>query len=445
MFSRLIYNNLTPVGSAEIYVAGADGSSPAPVTTDSAFDNEPTWSPDGTQIAFHRVEAGNDDVWIMNADGSGQRNLTRSAGVDSQPAWSPDGRRIAFTSTRDQALGEIYVMDRDGSHRTRLTTNSQYDADPAFSPDGARIAFTRLTADLGHDIFLMNADGSNQTDLTRLAGVEAEPSWSPGGRIAFVHSDPYDIFVIDSTGRTATNLTNSPANESMAAWSPPPVPGAGFRPRESRGRGGEWRTQSATRTIPWPRRAAGRTIPRPRSGPRTMRSACAAVPRRRPWTRPGSSSAGCVRRNRERAGAVDVVVAEAGIEEVDLLEPLWLSMVEHHRELTAHEWPVRDASEAWARRRRQYLDWLSDGTGTLFTAAVQPSPELVGYAMLRVTPPGPTWALGAEMGEVESLAVVEPRAARESAPHCSRPVARRSRNGVSSTGRWPSLSRTPER
>ena len=82
-------------------------------------------------------------------------------------------------------------------------------------------------------------------------------------------------------------------------------------------------------------------------------------------------------------------------------------MVEHHRELTTHEWPVRDASEAWARRRRQYLDWLSDGTGTLFTAAVQPSPELVGYAMLRMTPPGPTWALGAEMGEVESLAVVE--------------------------------------
>ena len=38
---------------------------------------------------------------------------------------------------------------------------------------------------------------------------------------------------------------------------------------------------------------------------------------------------------------------------------------------------------------------------------MQPSPELVGYAMLRITPPGPTWALGAEMGEVESLAVVE--------------------------------------
>jgi len=104
---------------------------------------------------------------------------------------------------------------------------------------------------------------------------------------------------------------------------------------------------------------------------------------------------------------VEVVVAGAGIEAVDLLEPLWISMVEHHREFTAHEWPVRDAGEAWALRRRQYLDWLSNGTGTLFTAAVQPSPELVGYALLRVTPPGPTWALGSETGEVEPLAVLK--------------------------------------
>jgi ribosomal protein S18 acetylase RimI-like enzyme len=104
---------------------------------------------------------------------------------------------------------------------------------------------------------------------------------------------------------------------------------------------------------------------------------------------------------------VDVAVAEAGIDEVELLEPLWRSMVEHHRELTAHDWPVRDAGEAWARRRREYLEWLGDGSGTLFTAAAaSPAAELVGYALLRVTSPGPTWALGPAMGEVESLAVL---------------------------------------
>ena len=82
-------------------------------------------------------------------------------------------------------------------------------------------------------------------------------------------------------------------------------------------------------------------------------------------------------------------------------------MVEHHRRLTGHEWPVRDAEAAWDIRRSEYLDWLGAGSATLFTAAEDPSAELVGYAMLRVTPPGATWDLGPEIGEVESLAVLE--------------------------------------
>jgi ribosomal protein S18 acetylase RimI-like enzyme len=104
---------------------------------------------------------------------------------------------------------------------------------------------------------------------------------------------------------------------------------------------------------------------------------------------------------------VNAVVVEAGVAEVDRLEPLWRSMVEHHRALGGHEWPVRDAGEAWVLRRIQYVDWLRDGSATLFTAAGDPSGELVGYAMLRFTPAGPTWDLGPETGEVESLAVLE--------------------------------------
>jgi ribosomal protein S18 acetylase RimI-like enzyme len=103
---------------------------------------------------------------------------------------------------------------------------------------------------------------------------------------------------------------------------------------------------------------------------------------------------------------VEMIVAEAGVAEVERLEPLWRSMVEHHRALVGHEWPVRDAGEAWTLRRIQYLDWLRDGTATLFTAAADPSGELVGYAMLRFAPAGPTWELGRETGEVESLAVL---------------------------------------
>jgi ribosomal protein S18 acetylase RimI-like enzyme len=95
------------------------------------------------------------------------------------------------------------------------------------------------------------------------------------------------------------------------------------------------------------------------------------------------------------------------VSDVAGLEPLWTSMVDHHRAVAGEEWPVRASAAAWAIRREEYLGWLADGTGTLFVATVGSSAEMVGYAMLHVHPPGATWDLGAEIGEVESLAVAE--------------------------------------
>jgi ribosomal protein S18 acetylase RimI-like enzyme len=102
---------------------------------------------------------------------------------------------------------------------------------------------------------------------------------------------------------------------------------------------------------------------------------------------------------------VGVEIRRGAISDVDGLEPLWGAMVEHHRDIAGHTWPVRDGGEAWSRRRKEYLAWLTDGTGTLFVAASGDRSDLVGYAMLRVHAPGATWDLGDVVGEIESLAV----------------------------------------
>ena len=98
-------------------------------------------------------------------------------------------------------------------------------------------------------------------------------------------------------------------------------------------------------------------------------------------------------------------VRRGSVTDVDLLMPLWISMVEHHRMVAGTQWPVRTAEAAWNARQREYRTWLTDGSGTLFVAGVEGAAEPVGYAMLRVHEPGATWDLGAEVGEVESLAV----------------------------------------
>ena len=69
----------------------------------------------------------------MQADGSGQTRLTSNTADDYGPSWSPDGKRIAFYSTRDGNY-EIYVMQADGSGQTRLTSNTADDNGPSWSP-----------------------------------------------------------------------------------------------------------------------------------------------------------------------------------------------------------------------------------------------------------------------------------------------------------------------
>jgi Tol biopolymer transport system component len=77
----------------------------------------------------------------MNADGSGQTMLTNSSKDETWPSWSPDGTKIAFESDQD-GNGNIYAMNAsDGSNQTRLTNSTANDCNPKWSPDSTKIAF----------------------------------------------------------------------------------------------------------------------------------------------------------------------------------------------------------------------------------------------------------------------------------------------------------------
>ena len=82
------------------------------------LENEPAWSPDGSQIAFSVVDGAFGNVFVMNADGSGEQRDRPDGLVQHQAAWSPDGSRIAFSSNRD-GDNEIYTVKLTAPDRRR--------------------------------------------------------------------------------------------------------------------------------------------------------------------------------------------------------------------------------------------------------------------------------------------------------------------------------------
>lgn len=113
----------------------------------------------------------------MNVDGTGVMRLTSSSAVDASPDWSPDGTTIALTSDRTGLFDfEIWAMNADGSRPTQLT-NERGDS-IRWSRDGTRLSFaSNRHGLLNFDIFTMNAGGSDARRLTLHGSLDLAPNW----------------------------------------------------------------------------------------------------------------------------------------------------------------------------------------------------------------------------------------------------------------------------
>ncbi len=174
-------------GNFELCVMNADGSGQGRLTTSRwpqkwEYVDHPTWSPEGTKIAFASNAEGKVHVYVINGDGTGLHRLAGTTSNDDDPSWSPDGRKIAFDRYRSWSAGTsaIYVMNADGTQPRRLSPSGVDGYGPSWAPDGTQVTFTAYTGDNAH-IFIVNADGSDNHQLTRGLCEETNPVWTPDG------------------------------------------------------------------------------------------------------------------------------------------------------------------------------------------------------------------------------------------------------------------------
>jgi len=147
------------------------------LTTDSADDLQPDWSPDGNTIVFTSLRDGRGQLYMMDVDGENQERFITGTSNGFLADWSPDGSQIAFVSGDDFST-QIYVINADGSGLVQLTDSQGYNEDPAWSPDGTMIAFWSSRTG-NHEIFIMNADGTDPVNITNHPAADENPSWLP--------------------------------------------------------------------------------------------------------------------------------------------------------------------------------------------------------------------------------------------------------------------------
>jgi Tol biopolymer transport system component/DNA-binding winged helix-turn-helix (wHTH) protein len=200
-----------------------------PLTSYTGQQDQGAFSPDGTRVVF---------VWSTPEDNNGSRNLfikqvgsetllrlTNSDESDYSPTWSPDGTKIAYLSFSDKGLG-LYVISSLGGPPQKLYTPQAMvhweQRALSWSPDGKSLIFPD---GMPSGINMLSVDTLQTRALTVPPHVwdgDVNPAFSPDGKeIAFIRAIEgavRDIYIVPTAGGTPRQLTNDRRIVDTLAW-----------------------------------------------------------------------------------------------------------------------------------------------------------------------------------------------------------------------------------
>lgn len=204
----------------DIYKVATTGGDAVRLTTHSAYDNKPIWSPDGEKIAFvSDRNGGNIDIYIMSSKGGVAKQLTSHSANETLQTFTPDGKHILFTAHyQDPAqsaifptarLNEMYQVPVDGGQVEQILAfpadNIQY------SKDGKSIIFQDIkgfentwrkhhTSSVTRDIVKYDFDKKTYSKLIDRAGEDTNPVYAPDEQAFYYLSEQsgsYNVFKAD--------------------------------------------------------------------------------------------------------------------------------------------------------------------------------------------------------------------------------------------------------
>jgi len=198
----------------------SDTRQPAPAVNFRGSNSAPAWSPDGRSLAVALSRDGGTQLFLVGADGSNAKRLTSSGGIDTEPVFSPDGQSLYFTSDRGGSP-QIYRMPAGGGEAQRVTFEGTYNVSPRISPDGKVLAYIARN---GGKFQVTRLDlATRQTQILTDSDKDESPSFAPNGRmilLATVNGGRGVLSAVSADGRIKQRLTISAGDVREPAWGP---------------------------------------------------------------------------------------------------------------------------------------------------------------------------------------------------------------------------------
>lgn len=164
--------------------AGATGKPYQIFSTYQATQGSPTFSPDGTKIAFVSNKDGSPRVYAMNVPSAGTslkdikaQLITKRNRESTAPSWSPDGTKIAYCSAVN-GVRQIWVYDCETREERQVTQGPGNKENPSWAPNSLHLVFN--SGDKGYsDLYLINLNQTDATKITSGPGEKRFPCWEP--------------------------------------------------------------------------------------------------------------------------------------------------------------------------------------------------------------------------------------------------------------------------
>jgi Tol biopolymer transport system component/DNA-binding winged helix-turn-helix (wHTH) protein len=170
-----------------------------------------SFSPDGAWVAYVKFPHG--ELWRSRTNGREALQLSSRPLITTFPSWSPDGSRIAFSGQSVGQEWQLYVVPANGGPPQLLPGSAEGYA-PTWSPEGTALAFYSNTFNKIRVIHLNNLQIS---DFPGAQGFSA-PQWSRDGRYMAALSDKGKLMLFDfKTEKWSDWVTNG--NLDFPRWS----------------------------------------------------------------------------------------------------------------------------------------------------------------------------------------------------------------------------------